>query len=920
MTAIIEDAKELKVNKWGTLNTIASPNKLPEGHSPRLNNVWTDERPGSVVTANGYILLGEIPSGNPPTFGIDFYKSADGTSQFVVSDGETVWWTTNYVDYTVIATGLAEFFQLRGAVIRDKLWLVNGNDPVMTWDGTTLSTLDGTGGTPDVPIGKFIKYHDERVWIYAIEGDLSSTRFTALTDASGTFIAPDHASAWPSDNELQISEGDSDVGTGLFIYRGSLYFSKQYSLWRLVGYDEYTYDRVKTRSSTGTRFQESIEEKDNLINFIGVDGMYEFDGEDSKRISDIIDPASAEEGTFAFRNLQQALLNNRFWNVSSTAEFETGTIPANMSSASEQLSLVPADDTETDFNQGTNDDTSTSLTPGSVQLAYQASGGTTVNAMLGGAASLPGGSTVVGVASSINDNNQSSACGYRQDVNGAIGVWQVFFNAAAYVGKVTIAKFYFERHDSPLSGTAKIQYSPNGTSWSDVPGGTVSLPASTSILTQAYRYYAFDPGGSHNFVNDVDLTVTFNSVRAYGIRLVTTINRGNVVIKELYAYKTPFELSGTFTSKAIDYGVAPATYGTIVADVTTNGESYQLFTQSSSDGLTWEAAVNAGGSFDVNIGSTLQRYLRWGVTFTSAAGLNTPVVSKVFVGATYLSEVHDTGGNVFAWAAFQMQQNKAGQTLNAYYRSAVLAADVLTEPWTAIVPGAVIAADTADVFIQIKFELSTTSTTNLPSVQDFTVNWILSSGAGVNTLQNVASVVWLNRYWLSAATLGADSNDVIIIQGKNTFEGPWMQKDWNILMFCRFQNILIGGSSTDGSLYRLDYGYSKAGDAMDSYFETADLSNDEFQMKGLEMLVTADRTGPYDLNVGWSTDSGETWTEKQMDLTRDDGASLSYTKQFNIFYLSDTVRFRVRINAADQPFSCDEILSYYRETPQRGTL
>jgi hypothetical protein len=919
MTAALEDAKEIRVDQWGTLNTAASPQKLPAGHSPNNQNVWMDEKPGSVVTANGYTRIGAIPSGNPPTFGIDFFRTSDGTSKFVVSDGETVWWTIDYVNYTQIITGLSPFFQLRGAVIRDKLWLTNGSDPVMTWNGTTLTVMDGSGGSsPNVPKGKYIAYHDERVFLYGIDGDLSSLRFSSLADSSGTEIAPDGVNAWPIDNELQISEGDADVGTGLWLYRGYLYCSKQNSIWRIVGYDEYTYTRVKTRASTGTRFQESVQIKDNLVHFIGVDGMYVFDGEEALRISDIIDPASPDQGVFAFRNLQQPLLNNQFWNVSETTDFDAGTKTPNLSTAGGQLQLSPVDDSAADFGAGSNSDTSTSLNPGNVQLDFQASGGSSTNVAPGQTPGLTG-----GVSGSVIE---SAACGYIQNVDGAVDIWQVLFNQTFRVGKVTIGSFYFERANAGLTAiSSKLQYTTDGTNWSDVPGGTVTLPASTVIPAQAYRYYPFDPGGSRNFVNDTTIEVTFPTISCTGIRYFAQINRGNVVIKELYIYRAPYELTGTFTSKSLDFGVVPASFGSLAALVTTNGETYQFFTQSSSDNSTWDAAVNvANGSA---IGSTLRRYLRWGVTLNSSTGLNTPVVDKVYVGALYTSAIHNTGGNIFQWAAFQMTRDLAGGAVSAYYRAASTELGVSAQGWTAIVPGAVPGAAITDTFIQIKLEISTVSATAQPSVQSFTVNWIISSGAGTNTLQNVASVTWLNRYWLTAATIGSESNDIIVVSGKITklpdgSNAPpkWHKKDFQILMFCKFQNILIGGSSTDGTLYRMEYGYSKDGAAMDSFYETADFSKESFMLKGRDLLVTADRTGPYNLSVGWSSDGGSIWTEKLMDLTRATGQSLSQTKRFNINFMSDYVRFRVRINAADQPFSVDELLVFYRLSPQRGSL
>lgn len=920
MTAILEGAKELVVNKWETLNTAASPTKLPDGHSPNNLNVWMDEKPGSVVTANGYFKLGEIPSGNPPTLLLNFFKTSDGSSQLIVSDNATIWYTTNYVDYTSIKTGLSQSFQLRGKVIRDKVWFTNGSDDVATWDGTTYTELDGTGGTPDVPAGKYIEYHDERVWIYGIASDLSACRFSALTDTSGTEITPENSAAWPTDNEIQISEGDADQGTGIFLYRGYLYCSKQFSFWRIVGYDEYTYTRVKTRSSTGTRFQESIQIKDNLVHFIGVDGLYVFDGEESRRISDIIDPASAEAGVFAFRNLQQPLLNNQFWNVSETSDIDDGTLPNNLSANDDKISLVPADDTNADFNSGTHDDTI--ATGDNLQLDIVASGGSPENVAVGETPSLPNGGTVIGVASSINDESLSASCGYNSNGSGLqTRAWQVVFAASKTIGSVTLKSFYAELYGQDLSiPTSKLQYY-DGSSWNDVSGGAVSLPSSTfdASYTRLYNSLSNAPNpGPTYYKATSDIAVDFPVISCLGLRYLLVGDAGAYVLKELQIFRAGYEADGKFISSPIDYALAPASFGSLASDIVSNGEAYQFFTQSSPDGSTWDSEVNVsnGGA----IGSTLQRYLRWGVYLYSSTGLNTPVIHKVFVGGTYLSEIHDTGGNILQWAALQIERNAAGQTINAYFRAGTSAAAVLAASWTAIVPGAVPNTATTNTFIQIRLEFSTTNVDQVPVVNGFTVNWIVSSASGAAVLQNVASFIWLNRYWLAAATLGASENDIVLVLGKSTFGSPWHKRDFKLLSFCRFLDVFIAGSSEDGSIYRLEYGYSKNGSAMDSYYETRDFSFDDFQMKGREILVTADRSGPYDLFVGWSTDGGLTYEEKEVDLTRDDGASLSFTKRLNVNFMSDGVRFRVRTNAADQPFSVDSIKAYFRPIIQRGSL
>lgn len=904
MSAIIEDALELKVNEWKTLNTAASPKRLPAGNSPDNQNVWMDEKPGSVVTANGYSKLGELPSGLPPTFLIDYFKSSDGSRQLVVSDGQNVYWTTDFVTFTVIQTGLSAFFQLRGKVIRDKLWLTNGVDPVMTWDGTTLVELDGTGVTPNVPKGRFIEYHDERVWMYGLDDDLSATRFSALTDTTGTQIAPDHADAWPTDNEIQISEGDADIGTGIFVYRGYLYCAKQYSIWRIVGYDEYTYSRVKTRASTGTRFQESIQVKDNLVHFIGVGGLYVFDGEDAQRISDIIDPASSDEGVFAFRNLQQPLLNNQFWSVTSTENFDDGNVSSNLN-VDDSISLVAVDDSATDFASGdtlTNVDTTT--TPGSLILSHSASGVSGLNVALQGTGELvlvsAGG--LIGSGSMINDTNLTNGAGFS-GFGGILhigsGQWRLNLASALLCSRIIVK--------------SAISYSGGSVSWSVwINTGTVVTTFSTSSPPAGFTQVGTIAVTSTATNFTVDFTpATITQIFIQGLGVTYTLS-------EIEIYQTAFNSTGQFISKTLDLKAIPESFGNfnVVATVP-SGTTITYYTQSSSNGTAWDAAVACinGGA----IGSVVRRYLRWRADFTSD-GLTSPSIDAVYLPGQYISAIHNTGGNIFQWSAFQSVFDKAGQTITFYFRAAATSGAVLSEPWTAIVPGAAPSADLTDQYIQIKIEMSTADAARSPVVNNFTVNWILDSGGGVNTLQNVASIVILNRYWLSAATLGANQNDVIIVLGRNSFESPFMKKDFEMLSFCRYQDFYIAGSSLDGSLYRLETGYSKDGAAMDSYYETADLSKDDFQMKGKELLVTADRLGPYDLNVGWSTDGGENWVERLLDLTRESGESLSVTKKFNISFMSDAIRFRVRINAADQPFSVDAMLAYYRLSPQRGSI
>lgn len=911
MTVALEDVKTIEIDKWFGLNTAASPTRLEKGESPNMENVWVDEKPGSVITANGFLRVGVTPSGRPMTFCIDYFKTSSGSQLFVLSDNSNIWSTLDFQNFTLLASALSSAFQLRGAVIRDKLWLTNGSDEVLVFDGTTTVAL------AYVPRGRYIAFHDERVWMYHFPSDRSSVRFTALVDNAGAIIEPDSgATAWPGDNEIQIAEGDADFGTGLILYRGYLYAFKQYGIYRIVGYDEYTYTRVKTRASTGSRFNESLQIKDNLVHLIGIDGIYVFDGEDAERISDIIDPASASQTAFGFDEIQQPNTNNQFFEVTDTAEWNTGTFPRNLAIDS-GIRLQAEDDSKANFDAGatlTNIDTVSN--PGAIQLTTAPTGSSSLNVASGKTGSLPSlnGGTISGVGSvaMMTDGNTTNSVGYH-NINTALVtlLYSIDLGGSISIGSVTVKSFGMQQLSSAVvlnafnGGIVYVEALIGGV-WTQV--GTFSpVIASPNIGGTGFFTYPL-----------IDYSVSFGVVTATQVRLRMEVLRGNYLLTEFEIFRAGYDSPGKFVSGTLDYTLIPSAYGSFYASYTLPAnQGLNFFTQSSADGSTWdvETAVASGSS----IASTVRRYLRWGANFTSNA-VDTPVITNVFLPAVYISAVHNTGGSIFAWGPFEADYASAGQTVRFFYRTATLLASVSAAAWNQIVPGGVISDPVANQYIQFKIEISGGTPTSTPSVSSITINWISGTGTQPSTLQNVASYFWRNRYWLSAAGAGATSNNLVLVRGKKTkeFDSPWQLKDWNILSFARFHDSLYGGSSVDGSIYKLDVGYSKNGASLDSFFETGDFTFGGFDVSLYEILVEVDRLGPYTLSVGVSKDQGVTWTEKTVDLTI--ATRISFFKKLNFDIMSDILRFRLRINAADQPFQVHRMTAFYKYMATRGSI
>lgn len=918
MSSALEGIKSIDLEEWLTLATAPAPSKLKQGQTPDMSNVWTDEKPGSIITAPGFLKVGQIPSGNPVTFCINYFKTSAGTQTFVVSDNSSVWTTIDFQTFTSIITGLSSSFQLRGAVIRDKLWLTNGSDAVRTFDGTIVTILDGTGGHPAAPRGRFIAYHDERVWLYHTASARSAVYFSSLTDSSGTIIAPDDVNAWDlTDNFLQISEGDADYGTGMLLYRGYLHFFKQYSIWRLVGYDEYTYSRVKTRSSTGTRFNESIQILDSLVHLIGVDGIYVFDGEESVRISDIIDPATASQTAFGFNQLQQPNTNNQFFEVTKTADWNAGTVPTDLV-VDDSIEFQACDDSQADFQAGATQTNLDLLTnPGAINLATTTGGVSFTNLALNQACALVFVDTsFVGVGDSLTDGSTNTYAGFNGKSTASRGKITVALPAAMTQNITTIIL----QNVSAGAGASAIIES-NGTI---ITPSSVSSPGS---LTGAQINFS---AGEH------DYTITYPAFTSTEIEIFVAFAPNTAwLAKEIQIKTAAYFTTGKFVSKTLDLGMAPSIAGQMaISNVSfPTGTGFSLFTQTSNDGISWDAEAPVSGltssgtppSYFADITSTPRRYVRW-IVYLTSDGNSTPSIDQAFLPAVFVSAISDTGGSIFSWGPFESDYSLNGQPIGFFYRTATTSGGIAVSSWKAIVPGGVISDPVANQFIQFKIEMLEGEINLTPIVRSVTINWVKGSAGQPQTLQNVASVYWRNRYWLSAAGPGASSNNVVLIRGKKTFQSPWMLKDWSILSFARYFDNLYGGSSVDGSIYQLDTGYAKDGVAMDSYFETGDFTFGGFTANLVELLVEVERLGPWNLNVGVSIDGGNTWDDYPVDLSLSTYDS-SYCKRITgngagatVSYTTTRFRLRFRTNGIDAPFQVHRCIVFYTLSGVRGSI
>ena len=335
----------------GYVDAVESSNLEP-GQSPNALNGVIDDPQGSFKPRNGIALCGNVPGGGVPS-GLYEYSKSDGTKRLIVTDNSKVWETRDCRTFTGIKTsGLSSTLNLSFATIRDKVWAVNGSTHPFTWDGSTTTILDGRASTPSPAPAKcaYLQFWKERVWCAKTSNDPSAVYFSALTDTNGNDLDPSTGTlAWPAINVFQVDQNGGSAIYGIKAYRDRLYVFKDNGIWEIQFNSEFDNAVRKTASSYGSRFNTAIAEIDGLLYFVGKDGIYAFDGDQSVRLSGPI------ENKFRALNQPQISTQYKIWTTQS--DFEGGTLSsatAARTSGSVEISSKSANLTNGTFENGTN--------------------------------------------------------------------------------------------------------------------------------------------------------------------------------------------------------------------------------------------------------------------------------------------------------------------------------------------------------------------------------------------------------------------------------------------------------------------------------------------------------------------------------------------------------------------------------------
>jgi hypothetical protein len=298
----------------GGVNLSAAINQLKEDECLGLANIVLDEQGGGAKRrglTNVYDFGFEVISiyvfyrGTGPNPQI-IAETADGKCQFSADAGVT--WTT-------MVTGLNVSRPLAFETFNDKLYMVNGADGYMVWDGAAMTMI------ADAPNGKFLRVWKDTMWVSGTDDD----RIWASD--------PGNADVYTVGNWVDLGKGDGDSMTGLAT-DGNVLICPKHRRGFLI-FDPTTFANRIFDPDKGAESHFSFIHYGENLYYLSRDGICIFLGDSpSTIISQNIDPIfQADVLNFELSYLTWAYsYNNRIgWTV---PEFGTGT-------TSLQIELLP---------------------------------------------------------------------------------------------------------------------------------------------------------------------------------------------------------------------------------------------------------------------------------------------------------------------------------------------------------------------------------------------------------------------------------------------------------------------------------------------------------------------------------------------------------------------------------------------------
>lgn len=278
--------------------------------------------------------------------------------------------------------------------------------------------------------------------------------------------------------------------------------------------------------------------------------------------------------------------------------------------------------------------------------------------------------------------------------------------------------------------------------------------------------------------------------------------------------------------------------------------------------------------------------------------------------AQYVSDIA-TLTSVTAWGNFDSVNSPNQGSIVFYTRTSTSPINIATRTWTQTSPGSVLAFATHENYIQwASTFFSVSSFTSVPNIDNVTISHV----EGASSINRAFAINWKNRYWLATSTFG---NILSLIYVKSIITNPqpnaWMPIEGiNIKCLAKYNEILYAGSSSTGTVLRLDFGTNFNGAAIPFIYDTPDMIlGANYTSKEIQSyLLDADKDSGLTLTVGSSIDKGS-FSNKSVSM---DGSGRKLYVVKGVTNPCKTLRVRLSHSLLDKRFSVNDLSILYSPT------
>jgi hypothetical protein len=791
-----EPQQRLPIRQFGGINTKFNPLALENGQTPDSQNVVTDLGQG-IEGRQGFVSFSTDAAKGMWTFSL-----SNGTKYFIrqsTTTGTLAASTGNGTFNVLIGTAPSNVV-VSAAQLGDKWFYADQTNGLKYWNGTAVTVVGST-----LTFNQIVA-HKGRIWGSGIASAARTIYGSRFND--GTYWTLQTSPADTDPVQIVVGGGRDEIITALYAsFQDKLMWFTSRSFGAIYGTDRSDFLLRTFSQDIGTAYPESIQDCDGFLRFLGPRRtIWEFDGVKFVKISEVIDSV--------LQNIVQGDANGRTYTWTDKTDFDLGT-NRQTSNAITQGSVVLSTWTDTDtsgsdFGAGTLTNVTTQTLAGVLYLS-------TNNVNVANNSFESGSGTDADNWTEVTANDVRSAAlsiicnGTPGTVSPQSGSWMMRMNRA--VPEDLVIKIY-DAGGTLISSINKgaVGDASADCSWrqitqslSDYTGRNIKVGITSSGNASEIKTDTFFCSGN-TFTFYLNSAVQFGgSLQPY--KFIDLVEGGRSTI-----------YSGSFTSRTFDTAFSKSYYAGSHNE-SAFGHTITLQTQVSSDGSSWDTAETWSGAAPT---TGTKRYIRYLVSVsTTSSATNLPFVSDVTFSAiagtgTWVSDSVALG-NITAFNRFLASEVTDGGAIGYTVYSDTDATKTITNGVpvaTSFTSSQVVTSNSlislspsAYAFVMTSFTV--TAADQNPTVNDVSIQWDQGS-----TLK-VASAYPNQRYWLAVAQGSATNNRVLVFD---------RNREWQIYnginadaMHIYTANVFF--ANTNG-IYQGETSNSDNGSSIASYFVT----------------------------------------------------------------------------------------------------